>query len=311
MIKFSIIIPVYNTSIYLRKCLDSVLNQSYKNFEIIVINDGSTDNSLEIISEYNDSVKLINIDIKKDIGPSNVRNIGVKEATGDYILFLDSDDYYENDLLKVLSDSIDKGFDFVRFQIQYIKNGNVLKTTYNGNCTFNSGVDSFNYICSNSIVESPCCYAFRRKYWIENNFKFRLNTLHEDFGLIPLVIIKSHNSKYLDYVGYNYVQHENSIMSSNDYGKIQKKAFDFLKHFEYLKDNTLNVDGDLSVFNSYIANSVILKATTLKYNDYKFYIRKLKSNGAFDMLLCDTIGRKIKRVLIKISPKIYYKMVRR
>ena len=95
MPKFSVIIPVYNTEKYLKKCLDSVFNQSFSDYEVIVVNDGSTDGSIDIINEY--KVELINLEKKETIGPSYARNLGVSKAKGEYILFLDSDDYYEPD----------------------------------------------------------------------------------------------------------------------------------------------------------------------------------------------------------------------
>ena len=90
-----------------------------------------------------------------------------------------------------------------------------------------------------------------------------------------------------------------------------KKANDFLEHFSFLKNESSKISGDLSIFNSYISNSVILKSTTLRGSDYKKYVKKLRKLGAFDMLLVDSFGRRIKKFLIKISPKLYYSLVRR
>src|SRR5690606_32725285 len=91
--KISIIIPIYNASAFLEKCIDSVINQSYDNLEIILINDGSTDSSLDICKKYansDDRIKLIN---KENGGVSSARNMGLEVVTGDYIGFVDSDDY--------------------------------------------------------------------------------------------------------------------------------------------------------------------------------------------------------------------------
>lgn len=312
MPRFSIIIPVYNSQKYLTKCLNSVFNQSFNDYEVIVINDGSTDGSLNILNKFKDKIKIINFNDKKTIGPGFARNVGVNESVGDYILFLDSDDYYEINLLKKINDSIDDNYDLVRFQIQYDIDGSN-KNIYgcNSDIIFDSGIDAFNEICKYSIVESPCCYAFNRKYFIKQKFKFLEDSLHEDFGLIPLTIIKAKKIKSINYIGYNYVVHENSIMTTNNYDKILKKANDFLTHYKFLVKESKKVSGDLSVFNSYIANSVILKSTTLSGSDYKKYVSELKSLGVFDMLLDDTFGRRIKKLLIKISPKIYYRIVRR
>ena len=100
MPKFSIIVPVYNVESYLAKCLDSILCQSYKDYEIIAINDGSTDNSSKILKEYVDKYDNIIVINQENQGLSQARNNGVKEAKGEYIIFADSDDFIEKDLLK-------------------------------------------------------------------------------------------------------------------------------------------------------------------------------------------------------------------
>lgn len=99
--KVSIIIPVYNVEKYIRQCLESVINQTYKNIEIIVINDGTKDGSMKIVEEYLEDkrIKIIN---KNNGGLSSARNKGIEEATGEYIYFLDSDDWIEKDTIEVL-----------------------------------------------------------------------------------------------------------------------------------------------------------------------------------------------------------------
>lgn len=114
-LKFSIIIPVYNTEKYLNKCFDSLINQNYQNFEVIIINDGSTDNSLEICNKYSNNDNRFKIIDIKNQGVSTARNIGLNEVTGDYITFLDSDDWLENDALLVINKKINnKKYDIVQ-----------------------------------------------------------------------------------------------------------------------------------------------------------------------------------------------------
>ena len=97
--KVSIIVPVYNTELYLKECLDSLLNQTIKNYEVIVIDDGSTDNSLKIIKEYHEKhPKIIKYKSIKNSGVSNARNVGLSMAKGEYIGFVDSDDYIDKDM---------------------------------------------------------------------------------------------------------------------------------------------------------------------------------------------------------------------
>ena len=102
MLKFSIIIPVYNVENYLEKCLDSVINQTIKDTEIICINDGSTDNSLKILEEYSKKDSRIKIITKENGGQATARNLGIKEAQGEFISFIDSDDFIKEDMLEKL-----------------------------------------------------------------------------------------------------------------------------------------------------------------------------------------------------------------
>ena len=96
MVKVSIIIPVYNAEKYLKRCLDSVLSQTLKDIEIICVNDGSTDNSIQILKEYGSKIKVIN---QENQGLSVARNTGLKEAKGEFVAFLDSDDYYNKEYI--------------------------------------------------------------------------------------------------------------------------------------------------------------------------------------------------------------------
>lgn len=114
----SIIIPVYNVEKYINKCLDSVLEQDYKHIEIVVINDGSTDRSVEIVKEYTDErIVLLN---KVNGGLSSARNYGVKYCTGDYVFFLDSDDWIEKNTISLLVDKMQSGIDIVQGSIRRV-----------------------------------------------------------------------------------------------------------------------------------------------------------------------------------------------
>ena len=116
--KFSIIVPVYNVEKYLKKCLDSIIDQTYKNYEVIVVNDGSPDNSQAIIEEYKknypNKIKAYN---KQNGGLSDARNFGLQYTTGDYVIFVDSDDYVKNDMLEVLNNNIKENEDVIGYPL--------------------------------------------------------------------------------------------------------------------------------------------------------------------------------------------------
>ena len=112
--KITIIVPVYNSENYIRRCVDSVLRQSFEDFELLLINDGSTDGSLKILREYEKSDKRIRVINQENMGVAKTRNKGIKLASGKYIMFIDNDDYIENDYINKYYNSIkDTDYDIV------------------------------------------------------------------------------------------------------------------------------------------------------------------------------------------------------
>ena len=306
MPKYSIVIPVYNVEKYIKRCLDSVFNQTEKDFEVIVINDGTKDNSMDIVKKYD--VVIIN---QKNLGLSEARNNGVKKAKGEYLIFLDSDDYWDKDLLKNISKSLDNKPDLVRFQVQEVFEESDKKNKYEEKVFFSkSGETAFNIISSYHFVENAWCYAIKREYYLKERFEFKKGMMHEDFGLMPLIILKASCVNSISYVGYNYFQRNGSIMSDLNYDKTKKKVSDFYNQYLSLINDVDKTKLNKEVFKSFCANSVILKICELKNPEYKEYKNKLKKDKVFDNLLTNTFSRKIKKVMYKISPKMTAKFIK-
>lgn len=317
MPKFSIIVPVYNVEEYIDDCLRSIKNQTFKDYEVIVVNDGTKDNSMDIVKKYD--VEIIN---QENGGLSAARNTGVKKAKGDYLIFLDSDDFIEEELLEKINDSLEDNPDIVRFQIQEVyeldKDKDDLTDAYDYNEVeyneepFNTtdGVDAFSKIVKYHFIENAWCYAIKRSYYIKNKFEFTKGTYHEDYGLIPLVIIKADKVKSISYIGYNYRQRENSIMSSKDYKKTIKKVDDFYNHYTNLIKEIDKLDIESSVIKSYLANSLLIKICELDNPEYKEYLNKIRKDKVIDNLLGDTTTRKIKKLLHRVSPKLTIKFIK-
>ena len=271
MPKFSLIIPVYNVEKYVKKCLDSVFKQSFKDFEVIVVNDGTKDNSMDIVRKYD--VKIIE---QENQGLSEARNTGVKNAKGDYLIFIDSDDFIEKDLLKEVNKSLTNNPDIVRYQARFIKDDNI--TDYNEKeFTGLNGVDAFNEIAKYHYVEPAWLYAIRREYYNKNKYAFKKGAYHEDFGLLPLVIFNSKVVNSINYCGYSYIERSGSIMTNKAYDKTLKKANDVFDHYMYLSQSVKEKDN--KYFNSFLANSLILKITELNNKDYKIFKKKLKKEA--------------------------------
>lgn len=302
MPKFSIIIPVYNVEEYIEKCLESVKNQTYKDYEVIIVNDGTKDNSMEIAEKY-----PFTIISQENQGLSVARNTGVKHATGEYILFLDSDDYLEKDTLKEIEKSLSNNPDIVRFQIKEVYEDKKEISYSEKSFTGKNGEEAFEEIVKYHFIENAWCYAIKRKYYEKEKFSFKKGTIHEDFGLIPLVIIKAKKVNSISYIGYNYRQRQGSIMNSKNYDKIKKQVSDFYTHYKYLKKEANKINGNTIIFKSYIANSMLKKICELRKEDYKIYRKRVKEDKVVKDLLADTVPRKLKKVVVSISPRVYYK----
>lgn len=303
MPKFSIVIPVYNVEEYIGRCLESVKNQTFKDYEVIVVNDGCTDKSIEVAKQYD--VKIIKTE---HVSVSEARNIGVKHTKGEYLIFLDSDDYWDNELLNEINKSLNNNPDLVRFQVRTVTDTGDVKNYKEKTFTSLSGKQAFDEICRFHFVESIWCYAIKRKYYITEKYEFKKGKIHEDFGLTPLIIIKAKKVNSISYIGYNYYRRSGSIMNTLDYNWTKKKVDDFYSHYKWLKSEIEKTNIDGRIFKSFIANSLIQKICELNNSDYKMYRKKLNDDNVYEDLLTDNIARKMKKTMLKISPKLFFKI---
>ena len=309
-ILFTIIIPVYNVENYIDKCITSVINQTYKNYEIIVINDGSTDNSKEVIKKY-ENIKNITIIEQKNKGLSAARNVGIKKAKGDYIILLDSDDYVEEQLLEKLERTINKETDIIRYQARTVNEKYEVITEYKEDEFYDLDNDTaIEKILKYHFIENSWLYCYKKELFTKNKLKYDEGYIHEDFGLTPLLLLKANKITSIDYIGYNYLIRENSIMNNKDSKKTIKKCNDFIelgmRNIELIKKSTLK-NKDLLL--SYIANSILIKGKELNGNSRKEYLKKIKENNVKRYLLTNTTKRKIKKLLFNINYNLYLKVI--
>lgn len=316
MPKISFIVPVYNTGIYIKKCLDSIINQTFKEkIEIILINDGSTDNSDELIKEYienSNSKDLMKYYTKENEGIAKTRNFGIDKANGEYIFFVDSDDYIDKETIKMLKPYIDNDIDIIKFKLQRIdKKNNILEKVDGPVFGEISGEEAFNMLYSEDVLlDSPCVYVIKRNMFTQNNFKFN-RTYHEDFGLIPLIILKAKSFVSIPDYLYYYVQGDNSITRNNDYEKTIKKFEDALFHYDNAieKINKMNLNRK-SKENAKIfyTNAIILKLNEIKEEDKEKYIKEIRKRKMYKNIKPRNIKQIIKRNLLHFNVKLYLKM---
>ncbi len=245
MTKVSVIVPVYNTENYLRKCLDSLVNQTLKDIEIIIVNDGSPDNSQIIIDEYftryPDIIKPYK---KKNGGLSDARNYGIKKASGDYIGFVDSDDFVESDMFeKLYLKVISNDFDVVVCDIKYVFDSCSKKVS----SLVNKDIFTIEDIKKQMVSIYPAAWnklykkdlltkiAFKKNVWYEDvEFLYRLFPYLKSIGVVkePLInyvqregaITHTFNRKV-----YDYIDNWNGIIEIYKKNKIYNKYFDELE----------------------------------------------------------------------------------
>lgn len=256
----SIIVPVYKVEEMLDRCMESILHQSYKNIEVILVDDGSPDRCPILCDEYSKKDKRVKVIHKENGGLSSARNEGLKKATGEYLCFIDSDDYVEKNYVEKLYNEISKNnLDFVVCNYKRIY-GEVIQ-----NCEVN------NFKIDNFINPSVWNKMYRKSLF--KNIKFPDKLYYEDLGTFPMVYCNGKKYKIINDYLYNYAQNINSIMHQTN-----NKIFDVYKIFELNLDYIKKHKHDDIIKNletAYIFH-VIIGTTYRKARDINFCFADLK-----------------------------------
>lgn len=218
--KLSIVIPAYNVAKYIDKCLSSLIDQDLlpTEYEIIVINDGSTDDTLSVACEFASKHSNIRVIDKQNEGLSMTRNVGLKHSVGDYILFVDSDDYIQRcSIAKICTKMQEEGLDIVEFGFNDVdEQGNAVASSFPYAPKREEGVvtSGRNYLLG-SVVLYPMvwCRAYRRLFLLGNNLTMH-PIRHEDEEFTPRALYLAQKVGYISDDIYKYVWHEGSIMSA-------------------------------------------------------------------------------------------------
>ena len=302
--KLSIIVPVYNTEKYLDKCLNKILNSTLSDYELIVINDGTKDNSEDIILKYQEMFNEKMIYIKKEnTGLSDTRNIGIKKAQGEYIAFLDSDDYIEPDMYeKMLRKAYESSYDMVVCDILYVyENSN--KTKYVG-----SGIekDVINKDNIKSIYKSyyPAVWNKIYKKNLLEDIEFTKGVWFEDMEFMLKLLPKVNSIGVVKEALYNYVQRDGSITYT-----FNEKLYDII----YNMDRVLDYYKINKIYNEYYSELEFLYIRYLfatfikrlaKIKDYKKYMAGV--NFAMDKVKENFPNYKVNKYLNQVGIKGIY-----
>ena len=238
-IKLSIIIPVYNVEKYLNECLDSVIEANIENTEIILVNDGSTDNSREICESYSqkyDFIKLVN---QENGGLSAARNTGIQKAEGDYLWFVDSDDFIEKNSILNIFKQIEKNVDiiFTSYRRVYPDNSTFEYKAFNEDDNFDVEPFEYLYLLGN-VSYAAVRFIVKKELLIKNNIFFLKGIYHEDEEWTPRIICKAKSFGVVMDIVYNYrVGNPNSIIGKPNAKKVKDKIFICTRFNKLLKNN--------------------------------------------------------------------------
>lgn len=230
-VKFSVILPVYNVELYLKDCLASLLNQSYSNFEIIAVNDGSSDKSLDILESFANLDSRIKIISQNNQGLSSARNTGLKHAKGEYIQFVDSDDVISNNLLGSCVSTFKKYntnmliFNHAEFEVDFTFHIDKIKKWENGKVNSSFFFESIQHISTSKWIP-VWLYSFKKSFLDGYNLKFQKGIIHEDNLFTPLALYYAGEIAIVSEKLYYYRKREGSITNNKD--NIKKSLSDQL-----------------------------------------------------------------------------------
>ena len=335
--KLSIIVPVYNVAAYLRKCVDSLLVQDISDYEIILVDDGSTDGSSEIADAIQSEVKGERLEVKgeengkvksiphrptirvihqENAGLSAARNSGIKVAEGKYILFVDSDDYLQPNTLGALLEQAERdNLDVLRFRYQNVKDsGEVFepnKDTTNYNDYSSNPIDGIAFL--NERMGNQC-YAvqFLVKREIVKQELFTAGIYFEDVEWTPRILLCAQRVASIDLVVYNYLSRDESITKTKNKDKVRKKLHDKFYIIQKLLTYSSAIY-DKRWFNGMISGMVIGMVGTIAdsfYYERRDYINQIRELNILPLSTYHIVPRAKKKVwLINFSINLAVKLL--
>lgn len=272
--KISVIVPIYNVEKWLRECLNSLVNQTVPFYEIILVNDGSIDNSLDICKEYEKKYESIRLICQKNKGLSAARNTGMRNCKGDYIIFVDSDDLVQLNMNEILNSSLNYDMDILYYDREQkfdIKAKNIYKDRTvileKNTC---SGIEFFKkeFLFENLVV-SACMAVYKTSYLKNNNIEFSEGLLYEDNLFRIITAFYARKVSQIKDKLYIRRWRENSTMTSPI---TLKKVYDLLKInqliIDFIYENKMFYD-DVKFLKSFIKSRyLLLFSWTKQYKKY-------------------------------------------
>lgn len=262
MEKVTIILPVYNSEKYIGKCLDSILAQTYTNYEIIVVNDGSKDKSQEIIDIYKRKYpnKIISVE-QENKGVSVTRNESIYRATGKYVMFIDNDDFIEKNYIETYISIAEQGnYDAVIGGYRRPnEKGKIIKTLQLKESEW-----------AKFMIMTPWAKIFNKQYLIDNNILFLKNNIGEDIFFNLKAMLLSKKVKVINYVGYNWLFNTKSVSNTKQKNIQNLQVYELLNScYNMLKEEKL-LDDNYEILETHFTRYIIwLLSFSTKKLSYK------------------------------------------
>lgn len=300
MMVYSFIVPIYKVESLLDRCVRSICEQTYDNIEIILVDDGSPDNCPQMCDEYAKKDARIKVLHKVNGGLSDARNKGLEIATGDYVIFVDADDYVEKDTCEKFLNGATQGFDIL-IGGAFVEGG-----VYDVNHIQTDGVMTGEEYLKKALNERKFpvvawINAYNRKFLIDEGLKFKFGILHEDVEFTPRAFLSAKSVIKVDNVFYHYVIRQDSITKQKDMRKNAKDLFETCCEHENRFSKIENVELRSLLLdwlvNSYL--SLFQSARLYKYGKEYIHKRFCKRNAYLKKT-------KAKSLLFRMSPRLYW-----
>lgn len=306
--KYSILITVYNKEKYIERCLDFACNQTYKNYEVIVVNDGSTDNSDQLIKAKQKQYHF-RYYLKENGGVADTRNYIIQKVETPYFLFCDADDYLDLNCLETLEKYSDYDYDILSFNARFYKDQyefskNIIKPNFKGR-----GEDFFAQICFSEFMAVPWGLIYKTSFFRNGKFKYNKGYLLDDFCVTPFVLLSAPKLLAIDYIGYYYFEVPNSIMTKKGNDHIMYQTYEhFYDQLMHLNDEGNYSNEGKNTYRRSLIYTMLWVGENLKGKAQIAYIKRLKKKHVYDFLKNDGFTGKLNAYLMDYY--LYYPYVK-
>lgn len=333
--RFSIIVPAYNVENYISECIDSVLAQDFQDYELILIDDGSTDRTSKICDQYQNlgnknpnrhpqslphtsTISQNNKKVKPKItrpavkvlhqpnsGLSAARNAGVAIAGGEYLIFLDGDDYLTSSALSTIQCALQPELDLLRYQAQEVfPDGNIIRHSEAGFAALPPS-QAFPKLSHYHYIENAWLYAYRRAFFVEHHFQYAVGRLAEDFGLTPLIIAQAKTIKSIPDICYNYRQRAGSIM--HDSKKLSRRTDDMFKQLQTILPKLATIPHAKPI-SHYLVVSFLSGAVALDRTEFLKIYQAAKQSGMLSFVRPSSLKALPRSLALKYFPGLFYRL---